>query len=152
MPRALNVQVNIQAGLEGEGFVQTLKAAAEATIQDQGLDNRALTVVLTDEPGICSYNRNFAGLDAPTDVLSFPDGEADPESGQVYLGDVIVCPPVALKGAAAARHSLVDELCLLTVHGVLHLLDYDHGDPNSRARMWEAQERILQRLGVTWGS
>lgn len=143
----MTAEVAVQTGPEGVGFAQALKAAAEATMQDQDIHEGSVTVVLADEPGMCELNLQYAGIDAPTDVLSFPNGDVDPESNTVHLGDVILCPPVALQGAARGRHSLLDELSLLTVHGVLHLLAHDHSEPSERERMWEAQNRILRRLG-----
>ena len=128
-----------------------MTAAAEATLQDQKIDSGTLTIVLTDEPGICKYNLRYAGIDQPTDVLSFPGGEIDPDTGTEYLGDVILCPPIALTGASMGRHALLDEVSLLTVHGVLHLLGYHHDNEEGRERMWEAQDRILQRLGSPIG-
>ena len=143
----MTLQILVEPGQAGTGFSQALRAAAEATLQDQGVEEAGLTVVLADEAEISALNFQFAGLNEPTDVLSFLDGELDPDSGQVYLGDVIVCPPIALAGAARGRHTLLDELTLLTVHGVLHLLNHDHDREDDRARMWEAQTRILRRLG-----
>jgi len=143
----VTLRILVEPGRTGTGFSQALRAAAEATLQDQGIEDAGLTVVLTDQAGISALNFQFAGKNEPTDVLSFPDGEPDPDSGQVYLGDIIVCPPVALAGAARSRHTLLDELTLLTVHGVLHLLNHDHDHQEGRARMWEAQARILRRLG-----
>ena len=143
----MKLHIQVEPGAEGTGFTQAIKAAAEATLQDQGIEDVAITVVLTDEAGMSAFNRQFAGLNNPTDVLSFPDGERDPDTGQVYLGDVIVCPAIALAGAARGRHSLLDELCLLTVHGVLHLLAHDHDTEQARSRMWAAQSRIMRRLG-----
>ncbi|MFQ5941947.1 MAG: rRNA maturation RNase YbeY [Anaerolineales bacterium] len=143
----MSTEVQVQGGPYGAGFDQSIIAAAEATLQDQKVDSGTLTVVLTDEPGICEYNLRYAGINQPTDVLSFPGGETDPETGAEYLGDVIVCPPIALTGAAMGRHALLNELCLLTVHGVLHLLSHDHDNEESYKRMFDAQERILQRLG-----
>jgi probable rRNA maturation factor len=140
-------EIQVQEGKFGPGFEPRIIAAAEATLQDQKTEAGTLTVVLTDEAGICDYNLRYAGIDQPTDVLSFPGGEIDPETGEKYLGDVIVCPPIALTGASMGRHALLDEVSLLTVHGVLHLLGYDHDDEESRERMWTVQERILDRLG-----
>lgn len=144
----MTVEVTVHTGAQGVGFTQGIKAAAEATMQDQGIEQGSLTVALADEPSMCEFNLRYAGVDAPTDVLSFRDGNTDPESDTVYFGDVIVCPPVALKGAAHGRHSLLDEISLLTVHGVLHLLAHDHSEAADRERMWEAQARILRRLGI----
>lgn len=143
----MSVQVEVQGGPYGPGFNQSIIAAAEAALQDQKVDSGTLAIVLTDEPGICDYNLQYAGVDQPTDVLSFPAGVIDPDTGTEHLGDIIVCPPIALTGAAMGRHALLNELCLLTVHGVLHLLHYDHDSEENKARMWEAQERILARLG-----
>ena len=143
----MTLKVLVEPGPAGDGFSQALRAAAEATLQDQGVEDADLTVVLTDETGMAALNLEFAGQDEPTDVLSFPDGKPDPDSGRIYLGDVMVCPPIARAGAALGQHSLLDELTLLTIHGVLHLLDHDHDTEGPQARMWEAQARILRRLG-----
>ena len=143
----MTLQILVEAGAVGEGFSQALHAAAEATLQDQGVEDASLTVVLADETRMAALNLEFAGQNEPTDVLSFPDGKSDPDSGRIYLGDVIVCPPIALAGAALGQHSLLDELTLLTIHGVLHLLDHDHDTSGHHAQMWEAQARILRRLG-----
>ncbi len=143
----MSLEIQVQEGPFGPGFEAVITAAAEATLQDQEVESGMLTVVLTDEAGICEYNLRFAGVSEPTDVLSFPGGEIDPDTGEKYLGDVILCPPIALTGASMGRHALLDEVGLLTVHGVLHLLSYDHDDEKSRARMWAVQDRILDRLG-----
>ncbi len=143
----MSLEIQVQEGPYGVGFVPTVAAAAEATLQDQNINSGSLTVVLTDEPGICEYNLRFAGINQPTDVLSFPGGEIDPETGIEYLGDVILCPPIALTGASMGKHALLNEMSLLTVHGVLHLLHFDHDDEENRERMWAIQDRILERLG-----
>ncbi|HLE05575.1 MAG TPA: rRNA maturation RNase YbeY [Anaerolineales bacterium] len=143
----MTLQILVEPGPLGDGFSQALRAAAEATLQDQGVEEASVTVVLADETRMAAFNLEFAGESEPTDVLSFPDGKPDPDSGRIYLGDVIVCPPIAQTGAALGQHSLLDELTLLTVHGVLHLLNHDHDTEDGRARMWEAQARILSRLG-----
>jgi len=143
----VTLQILVEPGPLGDGFSQALRAAAEATLQDQGVEEASVTVVLADETRMAAFNLEFAGESEPTDVLSFPDGKPDPDSGRIYLGDVIVCPPIAQTGAALGQHSLLDELTLLTVHGVLHLLNHDHDTEDGRARMWEAQARILSRLG-----
>ncbi len=143
----VSLEIQVQEGEFGPGFEPTIAAAAKATLQDQNTESGNLTVVLTDEAGICEYNLRFAGINQPTDVLSFPGGETDPETGMEYLGDVIICPPIALTGASMGRHALLDEVSLLTVHGVLHLLGFDHDEEESREKMWAVQERILDRLG-----
>jgi probable rRNA maturation factor len=143
----MSVEIQFLSFNEVKGFRQVVKTAAEATLQDQEVDNGILSIVLTDEADICRFNRMHAGIDEPTDVLAFPDGAEDPETGATILGDVIMCPPVAQQGAANGRHSLLDELCMLTIHGTLHLLGYDHKTEDQKAEMWKAQARILERLG-----
>lgn len=141
----LNIEVNpSELGL---GFMMTLKASAEATLQDLGVEDAELSVRLIDEQEMRTLNRKYAGHDETTDVLSFDSGDRDPETGATYLGDVVIAPTVAIAAAAAGGHGLREELGLLTVHGVLHLLGFDHDQPESKQQMWQAQNRILARLG-----
>jgi probable rRNA maturation factor len=120
---------------------------ASQAVKFANLEQEAeLTIVLTDDEQLRELNRQYRHLDSPTDVLSFPLGDIDPESGNVYLGDIVISLPRALEQAAAQDHPLQDELRLLVVHGVLHLLGYDHGDEDEQARMWAAQDEIFNRL------
>ena len=108
----------------------------------------SLSVVLTDSRRLRKLNREYLGIDAPTDVLSFPASESDPETGARYIGDILISVPYAAKGARKAGHPLEAELQLLVVHGVLHLLGHDHAKPREKARMWKAQREILTQLGL----
>lgn len=126
-----------------------LEAVARAALEHEAAADGDVSIVLTDENRIREMNRAYAGADAPTDVLSFADGEIDPDSGRVYFGDIIICVPVAEVQAARSKHSLDDELALLTVHGILHLLGYDHARPSEQREMWTVQEAILGQLGHT---
>jgi probable rRNA maturation factor len=107
-----------------------------------------LTVVLSDDAQLRELNREYLGIDASTDVLSFPAAETDPETGEAYLGDVIISVPQAEVQARAAGHPLESEVQLLVVHGVLHLLGHDHAEPDAKASMWAAQADVLRRLGL----
>jgi probable rRNA maturation factor len=112
----------------------------------------SLSVVITDDDEVRSLNRQFRGVDAPTDVLSFADDVPDPAfvdaSGEPpYLGDVVLSFPRAQAQAVEQGHSTVREVCLLVAHGVLHLLGYDHADPEEEAAMWAKQDAILDALG-----
>lgn len=130
---------------------EILENAALATLKQQdsspGID---LSIVIEDDAHLHELNREFLGIDAPTDVLSFPTGEEtiDPETGRVYLGDIIISFPRALDQAKAAGHNVIDELQLLVVHGVLHLLGHDHAVPEEKEDMWAAQRQILINLNV----
>jgi len=107
-----------------------------------------LSIVLTDDARLRQLNREYLGIDAPTDVLSFPASETDPESGGSYLGDILISVPRARQQAGAAGHPLASEVQLLVVHGVLHLLGHDHATSEERSRMWAAQSAILASLGL----
>ena len=107
-----------------------------------------LSVVLTDNRRLQKLNRDYLGIDAPTDVLSFPASESDPETGARYIGDILISVPYAAKGAKQAGNSLEAELQLLVVHGVLHLLGHDHARLREKAKMWKAQAEILESLGM----
>lgn len=127
-----------------------LERAAEEILRQAGLQTAAdLSLVIADDAQLQALNRQFLGVDASTDVLSFAVDEIDPESGRRYLGDVILSYPRALSQAQAAGHSVQDELTLLVVHGVLHLLGYDHQEEADKARMWALQDTLLKRLGCS---
>lgn len=126
-----------------------LERAAKAALGNQSASLESdLTIVLTDDERIQELNRDYLGIDAPTDVLSFPASETDPETGSPYLGDILISLPYAARSAAKAGHSLEAEVQLLVVHGVLHLLGHDHAKAREKARMWKAQAEILESLGL----
>lgn len=123
------------------------ETAAQEALRFANLEQKAeLTLVLTDDEQVHALNRQFRDVDAPTDVLSFPAGDVDPDTGNLYLGDIIISLPRALAQAQAEGHPFDDELRLLVVHGVLHLLGYDHADEHEQAEMWAAQAEILACL------
>jgi probable rRNA maturation factor len=107
-----------------------------------------LSVVITDDDEMQSLNLQFRGVDAPTDVLAFGEEESElpfvtPAQEPPYLGDVIISFPRAHEQAAEMGHDIATELQLLIVHGVLHLLGYDHATPEEKDLMWARQEAIL---------
>jgi probable rRNA maturation factor len=101
--------------------------------------NVALTIYITDDAEIRGLNRRFHASDRPTDVLSFP------AEGDDYLGDMVISYERARAQARAAGWRIADELDLLTVHGLLHLLGYDDLTPRARHEMWARQREILGR-------
>jgi probable rRNA maturation factor len=126
-----------------------VEQAANSTLkhQAQSLESE-LSVILTNDARLHELNLNYLGVDAPTDVLSFPASETDPETGARYIGDILISMPRAQAQAEAAGHPLEAEVQLLVVHGVLHLLGHDHAEPEEKARMWKAQTEILEGLGL----
>jgi probable rRNA maturation factor len=128
---------------------QLLERAAQAALEyePQTFDSE-VSIILTNDARLHELNLNYLGVDAPTDVLSFPASETDPETGAHYIGDILVSVPRAREQAQAIGHSLEAEVQLLVVHGVLHLLGHDHAGAEEKARMWKAQSEILERLGL----
>jgi probable rRNA maturation factor len=129
--------------------IDLLEGAARVTLEYQSEDlDTDLSIVLVDDEKLRELNRDYLGIDEPTDVLSFPASESDPETGARYLGDILISVPRAAEQANAAGHSIQDEVQLLVVHGVLHLLGHDHAEAEEKARMWAAQTEVLERLGL----
>jgi probable rRNA maturation factor len=126
-----------------------LEQAALAVLALSGIPGGDLTIALVDDIRIQGLNRDFLGHDAPTDVLSFPANQTDPETGCLYLGDVIISPARAAEQAGERGHSLEAEMQLLVVHGVLHLLGHDHAEAGDKERMWTAQAEVLEHLGIS---
>jgi probable rRNA maturation factor len=108
-----------------------------------------MTIVLTDDAQLHELNREYLGVDAPTDVLSFPASELDPETGTPYLGDILISVPRAKQQAESVGHSVEEEVQLLVVHGTLHLLGHDHAEAAEKARMWKAQLEVMSALGLS---
>lgn len=107
-----------------------------------------VSVMLVDETAMEGLHLQWMDLPGPTDVMSFPLDELRPGkpgvfSGPGMLGDIVLCPTVAAAQATAGGHSTQDELDLLTTHGMLHLLGYDHAEPDEREEMFGLQRKLL---------
>ncbi len=126
-----------------------IQAAAEAALRYEG--KRGDLSVLVDTPErIQTLNREFRHVDCVTDVLTFPAWEGeDALSGDGYLGDIMICYERAREQAEEYGHSLIRELSFLTVHGVLHLLGYDHMTESEETVMRSKQTEILNGMGLT---
>src|SRR5256714_645444 len=135
---------------------RVLQRAVQMQRVDLPLGTRRVYVslVLTDDAGIAALNREFRGVDAPTDVLSFPQLEAAgsvtavPADAPLLLGDIVVSLQRVEAQAHEYGHARVRELGFLLVHGLLHLLGYDHETPDEAAAMQARQEAILHALGL----
>ena len=107
-----------------------------------------LAITLVDEAAMTVLHEKWMDLPGPTDVMSFPMDELRPgrdgvELAEGVLGDIVLCPAVAERQAAEAGHAPVEELLLLTTHGLLHLLGFDHGEPEAKREMFELQGQLL---------
>jgi probable rRNA maturation factor len=102
-------------------------------------------VLFVDEAAMADLNRLHMGVSGPTDVLSFPIDAADEldEADDRLVGDVVICPAVAFRNAPRHAGTYPDEIALLLVHGLLHLLGHDHADEADRRRMWTRERELL---------
>ena len=147
------IYLQVEESLTPEGAPLTidmalLERAAWQTIQDCApLPDKDATLVIAGDEHLQELNRSFLGIDSLTDVLSFADGDVDPDTNRLHLGDVVISYPRALAQATAGGHPVDAELQLLVVHGTLHLLGFDHTEEQDKIRMWARQTEILTRLG-----
>jgi probable rRNA maturation factor len=145
----MTVQITFQSTADFHAWEEQIVRACSMILKQLELEHGALTVVLTDEETIRDMNDKYAGLDHATDVLSFTNGETDPETGIPYLGDILIAVPIAERQAAEYGHSTGAELSLLAIHGLLHLMGYDHSDDEGKERMWTLQASALRSLGIS---
>ena len=139
---------------------EPIKKALLTTLHFFGEDimstpERGISLTITDDNSIRRLNRQYRGLDKPTDVLSFenkPDPDfPDPDlTLRGHIGDIIIAYPVAKAQARAAGHTPLEEIILLTVHGVLHLLGFDHDTPPHKEAMWAAQNQVMAKLDLSY--
>jgi probable rRNA maturation factor len=149
----LSFAIDISAESEGWNKIPDLEAqvrrAAEAAMLDNDAPPSEISVVLSDDEHLRELNKHHRGMDKPTNVLSFPAARMKAPAGAPrILGDVVIALETVEREAAEESKPIENHLAHLVVHGVLHLLGYDHED-DEEAEMMEARERqILARLGI----
>ena len=126
---------------------ERLAAVALRVLEAEGADACELSVAVTDDETVRSLNREYAGEDEVTDVLSFSQREGEefvsPPEGAPQLGEVVIAYPQATRQAAERGRAAKEEVTRLLVHGVLHLLGYDHAEPEEARRMREREEALV---------
>lgn len=128
---------------------QLIEQAAVAVLAHEGAGPCEVSVHLTDDTGIRSLNRTYRNMDQATDVLSFGSDDDDTlPDGTRLLGDIIISLERATEQAGEYGHSYEREVAFLVVHGVLHLLGYDHEEDEQRREMRAREEGVLARLGL----
>ncbi|HID63410.1 MAG TPA: rRNA maturation RNase YbeY [Anaerolineae bacterium] len=147
------IDVQTAPRFAGEVDEELLRRVTAEVLRREGVEGEVtLSVVITDDEAVRELNRQFRDVDAPTDVLAFGGGrEGDfvtAPGEPAYLGDVVISYPRAVAQAEEYGHSIDRELALLAVHGVLHLLGYDHVDEAERTEMWARQDEILRDLAL----
>jgi probable rRNA maturation factor len=149
MMAVMSIDINNESGAQVEE--STIVALARFVLDEMGIHPLAeLSILLVDVAAMEQLHIQWMEEPGPTDVLSFPMDELRPSRAEDdnepqpgLLGDIVLCPEVAEKQGAAAGHSTTDELHLLTTHGILHLLGYDHADPEEKAEMFALQSELL---------
>jgi probable rRNA maturation factor len=152
----VSIEVNNESGaaIDELALIEVSRHALNAL----GIDPLAeLSILLLDETAMASLHEQWMDLPGPTDVMSFPQDALDDAPGiagphgPTLLGDVVLCPAVAAAQAAEAGHSTDSELFLLTVHGILHLIGYDHGEPETEKEMFDLQASLLRAWTTATG-
>ena len=164
----MTINIEYEAGKKlGLPWREIIEEIVEAALDYENCPYEAeVNVVLTDNQCVREINREYRGIDSPTDVLSFPMVEYEtpsdfrhveemfadcfnPETGELMLGDIMISVDKAEEQADLYGHSLERELAFLTAHSMLHLFGYDHMDEAERAVMERKQEEILENRGDT---
>ncbi|MDE0317996.1 MAG: rRNA maturation RNase YbeY [Candidatus Poribacteria bacterium] len=130
--------------------IQIAQKAVLATLDAHNIEDYEVSILLTDDLHMTELNLEYRGIDAPTDVLAFAmrEGEDSEMMLSTILGDVVISLETAERHATTEKHSLEEEVAFLTVHGMLHLLGYDHQTQEEAAAMFNKQETILKHLKV----
>ncbi|MBU9722498.1 MULTISPECIES: rRNA maturation RNase YbeY [Bacillaceae] len=152
------VDFNDETGKVSESIMEVMSGVIKtAMTMENVVENAEVSVTFVDDERIQSINKEFRGLDKPTDVLSFalnegendiPDIPLDDETIPELLGDIIISVPRAEAQAKEYGHSFEREINFLLVHGFLHLLGYDHGSEEEEKKMFARQEEILEEHGL----
>lgn len=147
---AMSIEVNDESGEAGAVDGERLAALARFVLDRMKVHPQAeLSVIAVDVDTMSALHERWMDEEGPTDVLSFPmdelrPGTDDEEPDPGLLGDVVLCPAVAAEQAVAAGHSTAAELDLLLTHGILHLLGYDHAEPDEEREMFGLQTSLLE--------
>lgn len=152
----MSIELNNESGIDVpmESLHDLVRFAFTTLRVNQEAD---VAIIAVDEPAMEQLHIQWMDEPGPTDVLSFPMDELRPpkpgdEPVSGILGDIVLCPTVAAKQAEAAGHSTEAELQLLTVHGLLHLLGYDHAEPEEEKEMFGLQNSILEAFRAEHGA
>ena len=143
----MSIEINNESGVEvDEAKIQRVADFALSVMHVS--EEAELNIVLVDEAAMEQLHVQWMDEPGPTDVLSFPmdelrPGTEDEPTPPGLLGDIVLCPQVAEAQAETAGHGTIDELLLLTTHGVLHLLGFDHAEPDEEKEMFGIQRDIL---------
>lgn len=130
-------------------YLDTLNGLLDYALKYEKVDNAEFNIIFVDSEKIHEINREYRGVDRVTDVISFAlEDNMDIELDHRLLGDIYICLERAHEQAIEYGHSFLREICFLSVHGLLHLLGYDHMEPEDEKVMFGKQEEILNEYGI----
>jgi len=127
-----------------ELIIDRVSGKFQEALQQLKISGSEVTIVLDSNKKLRELNKSHLGIDEITDVLSFPSGEINPETGNIYIGDIVISLEKAIDQAKDNNHSIEIEVLMLVIHGLLHLLNYDHLTESDTKIMFEKQDRILE--------
>jgi probable rRNA maturation factor len=140
------IEIQNEAQKLNSSNLNLLRSAVRFVLEKFGNPDVDMTIRLTGDEEMRALNKNFRGIDETTDVLSFNQNYTDPETNQVYLGDIIISVSKAEQQAVENSQSLAAECAFLAIHGTLHLLGYEHSEPDQKQIMWQMQNEIFQTI------
>ena len=126
--------------------IDRLSEKFQEALQELKVSDSEVTIVLDSNKKLRELKKSYLGIDEIPDVLSFISGEINPETGNIYMGDVVISLEKAIDQAKDNNHSIELEVLTLVVHGLLHLLNYDHSIESDAKNMFEKQDRILEEI------
>lgn len=153
MPVELLIQDTITLTTQmGANELERLVTIGEAVLTAMQRSTAGVTIIIEADDAIQAMNAQYRGIDRPTDVLTFaaeplPDDIGDADDAD-YLGDILIAYNYTLHQATTQNHAPPDEFALMVVHGLLHLLGFDHDTPDSQKAMWAEQQTLLDQLGI----
>jgi probable rRNA maturation factor len=140
------IQINILPGLKTLVEKKDLEYTATRVLEHLKVNESEISINFIDNKSIRELNNQYRGIDMATDVLSFMGYEINPENGHQMLGDILISIPMAQKQAADLSHSLEDEIKVLMIHGILHLLGYDHEKKSEEEQMFSFQTLLFKMV------
>ena len=146
----MDIEIINETGTDIE-YIPTMKELINFAIKHENLDNVIFNIIIVDNEYIHKLNKEYRGIDRPTDVISFAlEDNSDFElEGIRVLGDIYISIDKVYEQAEAYGHSNLREICFLMIHGFLHLLGYDHMESEDEKVMFGKQEEILSEFGIT---
>ena len=148
----MTVEINNESGWQVDSLV--LQEAAKWVFRCLKISDRCeLSMLFTDPDSIALLHEQYMDLEGPTDVLSFPMDEVRPGKGsEGMLGDIMICPQVASLQARCTGHRTIEEILLLEIHGILHLLGFDHDSDKLQRQMFGLQRYLLFTFLCRYGN